>query len=260
VNNDLEIMDQYRSNFSKCELGSFSEKSLKKAFINEKAIFQVGAFTRLMLLLCKKVSNLIINKVDEEYVLSVSFDKGKFGAFPGSNWRVPFIQNARKCELTYKFRFSDDFDFARGGKLPGLAGGSGNSGGKVPSGFDGWSVRFMYKEFGLISAYLYHLEMKDEFGEKVFLAKNGEEFKLKVGVWNELSLAVNMNDVGKNNGTIVCKVNGEVGLELNSLQLTKTESVLIDHFLFSCFMGGGDITYAPSQNQHIMFKDFFIQY
>jgi hypothetical protein len=253
-------MDQYKSSFFKCKLGNFSEQSLRIAFDNGNAIFQVGMMERIKLLFSRAIKDLSIVRFENESVLKVDFLKGRFGTFPGCNWRVPFGCKAKKTILTYKFRFSDDFDFARGGKLPGLAGGKGNDGGRVPNGLDGWSVRFMYKDNGTICAYLYHPKMKEAFGEKVFLGSNGENFMLAKGEWNELVLEISMNDIGQNNGSIVCKLNGNVGLKLNAITFTCTENLLIDHFLFSCFMGGNDISYAPSKNQHIMFKDFLIQY
>ena len=38
-----------------------------------------------------------------------------------------------------------DFDFVRAGKIPGLAGGRTNTGGRKPDGTDGWSARMMWR-------------------------------------------------------------------------------------------------------------------
>jgi hypothetical protein len=50
--------------------------------------------------------------------------------------------------LSYYVRFSENFDFVKGGKLPGLFGGVGNSGGEIPDGTDGFSTRFMWRRNG----------------------------------------------------------------------------------------------------------------
>src|SRR3546814_13585034 len=48
--------------------------------------------------------------------------------------------------LHYRVRFPEDFDFNKGGKLPGLYAGEAPSGGEKVSGEDGWSIRLMWRE------------------------------------------------------------------------------------------------------------------
>ncbi|MFW6275436.1 MAG: polysaccharide lyase, partial [bacterium] len=71
-------------------------------------------------------------------ILKVVYPFGRFGPLPGSQWKVKFQDTEIVC-LSYKLYIPDDFDFMKGGKLPGLGGGKGNTGGDVPNGFDGWS-------------------------------------------------------------------------------------------------------------------------
>jgi hypothetical protein len=59
-------------------------------------------------------------------------------------------------ELTYQVRFPEGFDFVKGGKLPGLYGGTMHSGGDIPNGTNGFSTHYMWRtgEEGEVYAYL----------------------------------------------------------------------------------------------------------
>ena len=93
----------------------------------------------------------------------------------GSNGAVAFLndlsfgtgieRNFEELYVSYDIKFSEDFDFVRGGKLPGLCGynvtqdpGDGcNTGGGFPTGYDGWSARGMWREDGNLENYIYCL-------------------------------------------------------------------------------------------------------
>ena len=81
-------------------------------------------------------------------VLRVEYPEGLFGSGDdrtGGQWRTIFDQGYEAVELEYRLKFEDGFDFVRGGKLPGLAGGAGNSGGSRPNGTDGFSARMHWR-------------------------------------------------------------------------------------------------------------------
>lgn len=59
--------------------------------------------------------------------------------------------------LRYYVRFSEGFDFVKGGKLPGLFGGA------IPDGTNGFSVRYMWRTNGDGEAYA-HLPTSDLYG------------------------------------------------------------------------------------------------
>ena len=68
----------------------------------------------------------------------VDYTVGEIGPEKGGiSWRYP-IGRSEAAEMTYTVRFSKDFDWVRGGKLPGLCGGPSNvSGGKPADGTNG---------------------------------------------------------------------------------------------------------------------------
>ncbi len=254
------MKNQIIAAFNTCSLGHLKEQMLKKAFDNKKSKLLIGRFTRLKLFLGKKVKQVSIIRIVNSNVVKVIFPMYHAGPFPGCNWKVPFKYCSDNASISYGVFVPKDFDFVKGGKLPGLAGGKGNTGGVIPTGFDGWSVRFMFKENGAICAYLYHPDMKTEFGEKVFLSHEGQVMVLKKGEWNSLLLEIKMNEPDQNNGEVKCMLNEHCGLNIKHLRFRKIKDLGIDHFLFSCFMGGNDISYAPACNQFLLIKDFIIKY
>ncbi|OFY70536.1 MAG: hypothetical protein A2Y71_14535 [Bacteroidetes bacterium RBG_13_42_15] len=249
-----------KSDFTSCKPGYLTEKSLNRIFGTKNASFLVGPRTRKKLLILPQSRYVRIESFDNEYVIKLNLLKGRFGPFIGSNCKIPFSGSAENAVLSYKVLFQAGFEFVKGGKLPGLGGGAGNSGGEVPTGYDGWSVRFMFKERGTICAYLYHARMKGQFGDKLFLRYNGEHVLLNTGSWNTITMSLAMNDPEKDNGIVKVKVNGIEADELDPVCFRKTADLKIDQLFFSCFMGGDDDSYSPGQDQFIMFKDFEIEY
>jgi hypothetical protein len=65
-------------------------------------------------------------------------------------------------DLTYQVRFPEGFDFVKGGKLPGLYGGTEHSGGDTPDGTNGLSTRYMWRTGGEGEVYAYLPTSKDE--------------------------------------------------------------------------------------------------
>ncbi|WP_462317214.1 polysaccharide lyase [Marinilabilia sp.] len=217
----------------------------------------MGKLDFLLLTLFRKKYPGAIVKVNETNKLKISFPQGKYGPIPGAQWKVNF-KPVEKALLQYKIFIPDNFDFVKGGKLPGLGGGNGNAGGNVPNGHDGWSIRFMFKERGRLCAYSYRPDMSGSYGEKRFLKKDSKYFRLPRGEWVNIGLQVEMNNVGKKNGSIKCYINKELFLYLNEVKFRDTSVLGIDHLLFSTFFGGADSSYAPEKDCYLLFKDFVV--
>ena len=99
---------------------------------------------------------------DGETWIQVTYPEGGVGK--GFKFSTNFGSH-ESMYLEYKVRFAEDFDWVLGGKLPGLDGGTGNSGGNKPNGEDGWSVRFMWRGGGEGVAYVYHPDQPGTWGE-----------------------------------------------------------------------------------------------
>jgi hypothetical protein len=248
------------SDFNQCNAGLLKETHLKKAFNAKGCAFILGRFSQFILMLKKYVDQVSIISFGAKNVVKTAFPKNKYGTFPGCSWKIPFDTPVEQASLSYKVFVPCDFDFVKGGKLPGLAGGSANSGGDIPNGMDGWSVRFMFKEKGTLCAYLYHVGMVTEFGVHAFLTYKNAPILLESDAWNTIELKIKMNDPEKSNGEVHCSLNRKEGLVLKNICFRKTNNLKIDQLLFSCFMGGDDSSYAPLSDQFLLFKDFTVEY
>ncbi|HBU38321.1 MAG TPA: hypothetical protein DEB70_11025, partial [Planctomycetaceae bacterium] len=97
--------------------------------------------------------------------LTVKFPAHTFGSEKnGAVWRLKFDKPYSAVEVRYDVMFGRGFDFARGGKLPGLFGGKGNTGGDRPDGKDGFSARMMWRDNGRAVQYLYYPDQPDRYG------------------------------------------------------------------------------------------------
>jgi hypothetical protein len=248
------------SDFAAVKMGRISEKGLNRLFGSSTTHLWVGYLTRLKLILGIDTPDLEVVNFQNFRALKVCYKKNNFGPFPGSNWSVPFQKKSDYARLSYEVYIPEDFDFVKGGKLPGLAGGRANMGGDKPAGNDGWSVRFMFKEEGAICAYLYYVDMPDRFGEKKFLKVNGILSKFIKGSWNRIELEVRMNQPGLTDGFIRCGLNGATGLECDDIRFRLSERLGADQMLFSTFFGGGDASWAPSRDAWLLFGNFKLEY
>lgn len=153
--------------------------------------------------------------------------------------------------LRYRLRFAPGFEFVRGGKLPGLYGGSGPSGGRIPDGHDGFSLRLMWREFGRGEVYAY-LPTSRVHGSSLLSGRP----RFVPGQWHTLVQAVVLNTPGRADGRLALWQDGQLLGELTGLRLRDTPRLRLDGVFFEVFHGGADDSWAPRQAQHVDFADF----
>jgi len=108
----------------------------------------------------------VVKEITGNKCLQVNYPAHQFGLQGGgAQWILNLDSNYQELYCSYRLKFGKDFDFVKGGKLPGLAGGKGNTGGKVPDGTDGWSARMMWKQKGKIIQYVYHPGQIGTYGD-----------------------------------------------------------------------------------------------
>lgn len=182
-------------------------------------------------------------------VLEVKYPAGGVGSEESGAQFTLKLEPGRYATLRYRFRCAPDFPFVKGGKLPGLAaGGSRFTGGRPPGKGGGWSARYMWRREGALELYFYHPAMKGPFGERHSL-----EVRLEPERWYEVTQRVDTGDPGERNGRIEVEVDQVVRLRLTGLELSGTESGLVDSFLFSTFFGGASPDWAPPEDTAIFF-------
>lgn len=89
-------------------------------------------------------------------VLRVTYPQGSFNRQTGGAqfynlWNSTDGSPFQSMMLSYEVAFDEDFDFVKGGKLPGLRGGldsNGCAGGSESDGEHCWSARLMWRRFG----------------------------------------------------------------------------------------------------------------
>src|SRR4051794_14105304 len=101
--------------------------------------------------------------------------------------------------LQYSLRFPSNYNFVIGGKLPGLYGGTGNTGTDYPTGTDGFTTRFMWRQDGAGEAYPFLPNSPTIYGTSL---GRGNWFFTGDNQWHALRQDVVLNDVGLSNGLI----------------------------------------------------------
>lgn len=161
------------------------------------------------------------------------------------------ISPKNSLRLSYYLRFSENFDFVKGGKLPGLFGGAGNSGGDIPNGSDGFSTRFMWRKNGAGEIYAY-LPNSTEYGTSI----GRGNWQFQRGKWHHLEQVVVLNQPNKNNGKIQVWLDGKQVLNQEKLSFRTTDKLKIEGIFFSTFFGGGDYSWATPKNVYVDFANF----
>jgi hypothetical protein len=141
----------------------------------------------------------------------------------------------------------------KGGKLPGLYGGTVNNGWRIPDGTNGFSTRYMWRAGGAGEVYAY-LPTSDEHGTS--LGRGAWHFS--PGPWHELQQEVVLNDVGRRNGRITVRFDGVQVLDERGLYFRSTPTLRIDGVMFSTFFGGDDLRWATPVDTYVDFAGFAV--
>ena len=163
------------------------------------------------------------------------------------------ISPQTKLRLSYYVRFSPDFNFVKGGKLPGLYGGTATSGGNIPDGTNGFSTRYMWRRKGAGEVYAY-LPTSEKYGTS--LGRGNWDFQ--PGKWYKIEQEVSLNQPGKSNGVIQVWVNNQEVLTLKNLLFRTSKNLKIEGIFFSTFFGGSDYSWATPKDVYVDFTTFSI--
>ncbi len=152
----------------------------------------------------------------------------------------------------YYVRFPVDFDWVKGGKLPGLYGVYVKEG-KVSPGDGGFAVRISWRKkgFGAVDAYLpnapNHL--------KTF-AKNG--WAWNPGLWSCVELGLRLNTPGQSDGAVSVWIDNAPVHHESNLELRLSDKPHVGGLAFTTFFGGGDLSWDPPFDQSADFAGFAV--
>lgn len=170
----------------------------------------------------------------------------------GTGFKAELVSGGSdSATLRYRVRFPVGFNFVRGGKLPGLYGGLGNSGGRIPRGDDGFSLRLMWREQGIGEVYAY-LPGSKLYGTSYLRGS----FRFVPGRWHEVSQHVRLNEPGQLNGSVTMALDGRtVGVQ-TGLLFRQSDQLGVNGVFFDCFFGGNDDSWAAAADTHVDFAEF----
>jgi hypothetical protein len=183
--------------------------------------------------------------------LAVTYLKGLIGPDGGAQFMVK-IPGHDDLSLEYQVKFQKDFDFVKGGKLPGLCGGACNTGGRKPAG-EGFSARYMWRAGGKLVLYLYHMDQPTLYGEDFPLGVTA-----KAGTWYCLKERLSMNTPGKSDGRVRVWIDGKKALDLDKVRFRSDNAVTVDAFYFDTFFGGSSDDWAAVKDERAYFDKFRI--
>ncbi|XP_064601303.1 uncharacterized protein LOC135467459 [Liolophura sinensis] len=176
------------------------------------------------------------------------------------------IEQRTSVTLTYDVYFAKNFDFVKGGKLPGLMGGTTRtcSGGRDSE--HCFTTRFMFRREGDGEVYFYApQDQEPDFCERENVKCNFEKghsmgrgtWRFKTGVWQTISQHVHLNTLGVRDGFMKVWVDGHEVYESRHLLFRKYSEVEITGMFFSTFFGGSDSTWETPHDTYTYYKNFF---
>jgi hypothetical protein len=219
--------------------------------------------------------------------LDITSVPGKVGMDSGSGFKSrPFLKfPADHVVFKYSVFFPDDFDFVKGGKLPGLGLGPGDD---AATGSD-WqkdlgSVRVMWREHGQGIAYLYlpteisrkgtrdgtitvqGKEFQDaaegslgkHAGIDLFF-KNQDGLRFKKGAWNDVEIELKLNAPSNSDGYLRLTVNDKTR-DVHDILFRKSDDIHINLALVMFFFGGSTKEWSAKKTETVSFKNFDVTF
>jgi hypothetical protein len=249
---------QKHINFNNLPLGLYTEEQINSDWNTPNRILGIKSGR----------VNIVNDPLDSaRKVLEIKYPEGKVGQEEdggGAQWRFRFEETFQKCTVEYQVMFPKDFDFVKGGKLPGLSGGTSPGNGKESDGSDGFSARIMWREQGEIFQYMYWMERAEDkhWGDDLpWVDINGDQkpFRFIPGEWHTLKTEITMNTPGERNGNITSWFDGKLALSSAGAFRAEGATFGIDNFNFTTFFGGNTPDWAPSKDEVAYFADFKIE-
>ncbi len=160
---------------------------------------------------------------------------------------------AEEYSLQYDVYFEEDFEFVKGGKLPGFAPADPVSGcGTIAP--ENWSARLMWGRDGVVKPYVYHQDSSSRCGEGP-VASN---FNFERGQWYSLTVYLKLNQSERSgDGELKLFINGQPVVEYTNLNLRGriNDDTAIRNVFFANFFDGSDRTWSPSKTVYMRFDN-----
>ncbi|KAI0264193.1 hypothetical protein BC834DRAFT_884177 [Gloeopeniophorella convolvens] len=176
---------------------------------------------------------------------------------------------AREAVVGYEMLFEDGFQWAKGGKLPGVYGGIGDSaysctGGRKEDRCRCFNLRLMWRANGVGELYAY-LPLTEANAQRLRAVPGSHEnsdygfslgrgvWKFEPGRWMAVAIRAKLNDVGSQNGEIEVFVDGQSVLRVDGVALCDDAAARIRGGHFQTFFGGHTQEWASPRDQKVWF-------
>jgi hypothetical protein len=188
------------------------------------------------------------------------FKKGKFGKEDKASWHMKLDKNYETLYCKYKVKFSKDFDWKLGGKLPGFRGGE-RVKCKIHPG-KGFTSRIMWREKGMMHQYVYYPKDNSNYGRGFWwndlTSKKMERLKFKPGKWHTIKIKIKMNNNWRDPGHLICWLDGKLAMYQDIKLRPKGDKYGTEFLMFTVFFGGNDKSFAPKRDSKIYFDEIII--
>ncbi len=160
----------------------------------------------------------------------------------------------------YYLRFGNDWNPARGGKLPGISGtyNRGGWGGRPSNGRNGWSARgqFQGQREGKTPTgfYCYHADMRGRYGDAWIWRKDKLGY-LENNRWYCIEQYVRMNTPEKNDGILRGWVDGRLAFEKTDVRLRGVQDLKIECIWVNIYHGG---KWTAKSDDHLFIDNIVI--
>lgn len=151
--------------------------------------------------------------------------------------------------LEYEIRFDAGFPWSKGGKIAGLSGGVGYTGGEPAWAGDGFSVRMMWRENGKIIPYVYHTDQPDIYGDHFGLSADGIGYFTNTQA-HKVKYYVKLNTGDNKDGILQIWLDDVSILYKNDLRF-RTNDCQIDTCHIAVFAGGSTADWAMTDTGYI---------
>lgn len=170
-------------------------------------------------------------------------NRGHYGVSMQFLFKKQVGEEPEEIYFRYYLRFADDWNPARGGKLPGIAGTYGRAGwgGRRVNGRNGWSARGLFlgqkNDKTPIGFYCYHADMTGRYGSN-WVWDRGRAGYLENNRWYCIEQYAKMNTPGRNDGVLRAWVDGRLAFEKTDVRMRDVETLKIESVWLNVYLGG----------------------
>ncbi|XP_006460565.1 hypothetical protein AGABI2DRAFT_203648 [Agaricus bisporus var. bisporus H97] len=183
-------------------------------------------------------------------------------------------KGAKEVVMSYRMMLAEDWEWVRGGKLPGFFGGEGQlayscTGGRQEDRCKCFDMRPMWRRNGVGELYTYLPPVEgntkvlksvppqsienSNFGFSV--GRGAYKWEKAVGNWVAVACRIKLNDVGYANGEVEVWIDGERTINIAGLKFRDSEKSIIKGMHFETFFGGHSAEWASPKDQRAWFAD-----